>query len=221
MIMVSGCNIDDRGVHLLCEAIANHPSLTSMNLRHNRIGDVGLRALGDLFAHNRPTHLIAVDLRYNAPCTESGLVLLSRRLEDNTSITLFDIFKPAGGTPGDLSMAAIRRILQRNRRRAVSTRARVLFDWLRHVCDEIISNADDPHTEAKSGQDGLTHLSSSSSFSISSSPPAEHSLLEKGDDEPFHSSSSSSHWPSPILRLLVTFIEPVDMKFRYFEPPDD
>ncbi|QDQ25135.1 hypothetical protein FNU76_01500 [Chitinimonas arctica] len=80
--------VDDSGVRVLVDALAQNTSLTMLNLGYNRIGDCGAEALASVLARNRI--LTELDLNDNQ-IGASGAQALAGALERNISLTSLDL----------------------------------------------------------------------------------------------------------------------------------
>ena len=77
------CNITDEQLLPLVEAIRGHTSLMYLDLRSNRIGDVGCAAIASLLELN--CNLRFLDFNNNA-ITNEGAIAIANSLTNNTNL---------------------------------------------------------------------------------------------------------------------------------------
>ena len=95
-------NIGDQGAQAIAEILANNTTLTSLNLRSNNIDDQGAQAIAKALANN--TTLTSLNLGWNN-IDDQGVQAIAEALANNTTLTSLDFYDNNIGDQGAQAIA--------------------------------------------------------------------------------------------------------------------
>ena len=100
LLCFSNNHLGTRATHNLCNAIQRHPSLTFLDLSHNRVGDDGAECFAKLLLQDPSLQTLTVlRLNHNKIGTR-GAMALSHSLLSNTTLTSLELMDNFIGVQG-------------------------------------------------------------------------------------------------------------------------
>lgn len=107
ILFVSNNHLGTRATHTLCHAIRLHPSLTFLDLSHNRVGDDGAESFAKLLQQDPSLQTLTVlRLNHNKIGTR-GAMAISQSLLTNTTLTSLELMDNFIGVQGMQALAAM------------------------------------------------------------------------------------------------------------------